>query len=832
MVKSVEVDVLIDPMPAGRLPKASERVAWAIPNVLEYLLVQHGTVIYVDIGHFVDQSTIPDILKRVEQHGEVLLPGADYSGKPSQQNPVTNKSVFPLLAYSRSGFVRRIKPHLDCRRGIYCRTRRGSVDRPHPGSILKKGAIALRRVDPRLRPKMELLAVWNAEPTYETLYQPANPASFTAAMLAASRKLMVGIGIDIAAEETVQNFVKGRLGTLVASIRGQDRRHILCIIYITNYATAESADQLAKEVATLSLPTNVLLKIATSTGAAAGDFVKDTAALEALRDGCQNYFKFGQSAAIPSAATGWLQSVAKYGSLRQGPLVIMTGISGDEHIWMLRELVGSIHGAIAMHPMQPPPSIVILGSQLSLGVVEMIKMWQHVEYQDLDTLLVGSPMNSSLSLADDRVRLAALEVIVGRAGHAVWMSPHVAVPETSVLERVRAEMVKEGHILVRMPVEGRTEYVMEGFDEAALERIHGVHLRCIKGDMDSCSASTNLTDYASVGKITEGGEALKLQVLLPKPPDDRRSQHYCDLSLRPEIMYNSVAFPQVRMAQWAHGEEDARLLRETNKTKIAFLIPSKNKVTETPEQIHLVSNFLRSLLASITAEEWGRFQYVLYVGYDRDDPVLDERRGELKDVLDALLGGHQSSVLVKFHQLPTAKCITLLWNILFVDAVQDGNDYFYQVNDDVTLESPGWSTVFVNSLRAKGDFGVVGPNDRMWDCRLLTQSFVSRRHYEIFRWYFPIEIKDWYSDNWVSQVYGAEHTQCLKALFIRNGASSTRYNVCSVPKWREAVIEGQHRIRDWQAQKDHKLVLAHAAKQAEAEGQKIEGADGAVQSPQ
>jgi hypothetical protein len=262
-------------------------------------------------------------------------------------------------------------------------------------------------------------------------------------------------------------------------------------------------------------------------------------------------------------------------------------------------------------------------------------------------------------------------------------------------------------------------------------------------------------------------------------------------------MYNPVAFAGSHVSSWARGTVDEAIIRDCQKIKVAFLIPSKNKKEDSPATAHLVSNFLRSMVASVKMDEWSKFQYSIYIGYDRDDPLLDTNRIEMQKAIDAVLGPHKESVLIKYHLLPTAKCITLLWNILFIDAVHDGNDYFYQVNDDVTVETPGWTSVFVKTLRDNDDFGVVGPNDRMWQCRLLTQSFVSRKHHEIFHWYFPLEIKDWYSDNWITSVYGPEGTKCHAGATIRNGASATRYSICDQPRWREAVVAGQKRISQW-----------------------------------
>ena len=84
--------------------------------------------------------------------------------------------------------------------------------------------------------------------------------------------------------------------------------------------------------------------------------------------------------------------------------------------------------------------------------------------------------------------------------------------------------------------------------------------------------------------------------------------------------------------------------------------------------------------------------------------------------------------------------------------------YFYQLNDDLMLVSEGWSSRFVNALRSSllPGFGITGPLD-LNNERLMTQSFSSCTHFDIFGFYYPWRFKNWYSDDWAAQLY-AEFT--------------------------------------------------------------------------
>lgn len=64
-----------------------------------------------------------------------------------------------------------------------------------------------------------------------------------------------------------------------------------------------------------------------------------------------------------------------------------------------------------------------------------------------------------------------------------------------------------------------------------------------------------------------------------------------------------------------------------------------------------------------------------------------------------------------------------------------------QVNDDLELQTTGWSTLFVGELGSHNGFGVAGPLDPFLHGRILTQAFVGRIHFSIFGRFYPLDIK-------------------------------------------------------------------------------------------
>lgn len=54
--------------------------------------------------------------------------------------------------------------------------------------------------------------------------------------------------------------------------------------------------------------------------------------------------------------------------------------------------------------------------------------------------------------------------------------------------------------------------------------------------------------------------------------------------------------------------------------------------------------------------------------------------------------------------------------------------------------------------------GVVGPLHKGGNQVILTYDFVHRTHIDVFGYYYPRIFTDWFADNWMSEIYGAERT--------------------------------------------------------------------------
>ena len=125
----------------------------------------------------------------------------------------------------------------------------------------------------------------------------------------------------------------------------------------------------------------------------------------------------------------------------------------------------------------------------------------------------------------------------------------------------------------------------------------------------------------------------------------------------------------------------------------------------------------------------------------------------------------------------------------------------YRINDDTEFVTP-WVSAAINALHSYSppNVGVVGPICREGNTKIITHDFVHRTHLEIFDYYYPPILSDWWMDDWITYVYGQERFS--KGPFIVRhhvDLHGTRY---SVDHSHEGLLNqelniGRERIEAW-----------------------------------
>lgn len=190
---------------------------------------------------------------------------------------------------------------------------------------------------------------------------------------------------------------------------------------------------------------------------------------------------------------------------------------------------------------------------------------------------------------------------------------------------------------------------------------------------------------------------------------------------------------------------------------IGIIIPTTTHNTNwtSYKDTHLYNIFFKSFVKNMC----NSYNYRIYLGIDSDDKIwnnVEEQNNILKFQED------NKNIKIFFVIMKDIEkgWVTKMWNKLFKIAYNDNCEYFYQCGDDIEFLNKGWVTKSVNILKNNNNIGLTGPLDDTWIkvCKTFnsyvhTQAFVSRKHMDIFKCFFPIDIKNWYCDNWITKVY-------------------------------------------------------------------------------
>lgn len=239
------------------------------------------------------------------------------------------------------------------------------------------------------------------------------------------------------------------------------------------------------------------------------------------------------------------------------------------------------------------------------------------------------------------------------------------------------------------------------------------------------------------------------------------------------------------------------------KKKVAIAFPTTSIELKYSKDPVFLTSLLPSIAKTVTKDDLNKLELTLYIGFDHGDTLYEDQstRAIIVDKIQTIFAETGNpKVNIQMIRFPRVKRVALLWNLLFERSIHDGMDYFYQVNDDLTMHTPGWLGKFTSTLDKANGFGVVGPADNFNDlaCKILTQAMVTPIHYTIFGWLYPPQLKDWKSDRWLTQVYKPfDASHCFPNFKADNGAAPTRYRHCESLHWIIYLEEGKKRISEW-----------------------------------
>lgn len=197
---------------------------------------------------------------------------------------------------------------------------------------------------------------------------------------------------------------------------------------------------------------------------------------------------------------------------------------------------------------------------------------------------------------------------------------------------------------------------------------------------------------------------------------------------------------------------------------IAILIPSTSKGRNWTkfEDCDLYRFTFQSFLKTKDPEH----KYSFFIGVDEDDTFYNnpDFKKEFFHRIGWKKHGDIQDVSIDFVEFTAQHGnVVFIWNELFKKAFNFKTngvvfDYFHQTGDDIEYMDKGWVNKCIQTLELQNNLGVVGHTD--WgrksvdvEDKLLTQTFVSRSHYEMLGYYFHPYLRNWFCDNYITDLY-------------------------------------------------------------------------------
>ena len=218
--------------------------------------------------------------------------------------------------------------------------------------------------------------------------------------------------------------------------------------------------------------------------------------------------------------------------------------------------------------------------------------------------------------------------------------------------------------------------------------------------------------------------------------------------------------------------------------KIGVLIPStsRGRNWNSIKDSYLYNCLIKSLLLTCDTG----YDYHIYIVVDDDDTIYSNPTEKNELLRFTKVFHHLHIHFLSSKGIPKG-WVTHMWNRAFQKAYDDGCDYFFQCGDDIVFKEHCWTKNSIAKLQHRHDIGLTGPLDidrwhtgphsRPGGPRFIqTQSFVSRKHMEIFGFYFPEEVKNWYCDDWMTFTYYPKFFYYIP-FFCRNLGGPPRYKV-------------------------------------------------------
>ena len=228
-------------------------------------------------------------------------------------------------------------------------------------------------------------------------------------------------------------------------------------------------------------------------------------------------------------------------------------------------------------------------------------------------------------------------------------------------------------------------------------------------------------------------------------------------------------------------------------TKIAVLIPSTtfkrdwNCITET---------YLWNSIICFVNTSQKDYHYKFYIGVDKDDKIYSDKAQRSK-IYDLFSTWDNCNIqFYPFEENVPKGHVTLMWNYLYKKSIEEFNDYFWLAGDDIMYLNHGWLETCIANLKTTKGLGTAGCFNG--NRNIITQFLLTQTHYAIFGYAFPPQIRNWWCDDYLNELYFPNFLHISDHRCI-NAGGTPRYEVdySAQQYYKNLVKEDKDKLLCW-----------------------------------
>ena len=196
--------------------------------------------------------------------------------------------------------------------------------------------------------------------------------------------------------------------------------------------------------------------------------------------------------------------------------------------------------------------------------------------------------------------------------------------------------------------------------------------------------------------------------------------------------------------------------------KIAFCIPTTSNDRDWTE---FNQSYLNRIIGTTIPKT---YNIKLFVGYDNDDKLFsksENRPDNIENILIEWIGFDS-----EYKGNPCS-----IWTALCYEAVRQNYEYLMVCGCDISMPTDEvWLDIFINKLKENNNVGYSAGwsnNDE-----IPTQFLLHKTHLDIFGFIFPSQIRNFYCDNFLYELYGEKFGNWMKEYQHLNVGGEPRYD--------------------------------------------------------